>query len=113
MYLAYILKVCRTNLSIYLESSVSMAKDCFGTAYPWIVVTEDSSVFLISWRVGRHFPQVQMVVFVCRLEKYDSILGIQVFLHAFQCFFSLAVFNAYSGHYTHTLRLDEYLAVIA
>ncbi len=89
----------------------SSADHSFRNGDPWIVVTEDTCVFLVSRRVGGNLPKVQVISGISRLVKHNAVLGIQTLFHRIQCFLGKAFLHADSGNNAEALRLNENLSL--
>ena len=55
-----VLNVCRAGLFVDLKRAVTMADYSLGTADPWVVVTEDACVLLVSRGIAGNFAQFEM-----------------------------------------------------
>ncbi|MNO32640.1 hypothetical protein D3C76_226370 [compost metagenome] len=109
---ADVFQVSRSDFLIDLKSSVAMTQHGFSNHDPWVVVAENTRIFLVARRVRRNFAQVQIVLGVRRLLQNDTVFRIQTFLYGSQRFSGLPVFYTDTGHYADTLRLDENLAFL-
>ena len=112
MDIADLLQIGRADLSVDFKGPVSMAKESFCAAYPWVVVAENACVLLISWRIGGYFSQIQVIFLICWLQQYNSIFGVKILLYALESHLCLAVILSDACHYTHALRLDIDFSVI-
>ena len=117
--LTLIFQISRTGLFEDLESPAAMTENRLGTADPWIIMAEDSGIFLISRRVRRDLPKFYMIGCISRSLQDNAVSGIQAFFHTSERTGSsgrTSIFRnirADSGHHTHSLWFDKDLAFFA
>ena len=90
-----------------------MADYSLGTTDPWVVVTEDACVLLVSRGIAGNFAQFEMVLRVGGLQQHNAVLCVELVFHALQGGYGFAGVYADTCHDAHTLRLDEDLAFLA
>ena len=113
MDLTDVLNVCRAGLFVDLKRAVTMADYSLGTADPWVVVTEDAGVLLVSRGIAGNFAQFEMVLRVGGLQQHNAVLCVELVFHALQSGHGLTGVHTNTRHDAHALRLDEDLAFLA
>ena len=84
-----------------------MPQNSFRAGDPWVVVAENTCVFLVSGRIRADLAEIQIIACVSRLQQHNAEFAVEPFLDALERFFGFACFPADPGHDTHSLRLDE------
>ena len=113
MDLTDVLNVCRAGLFVDLKRAVTVADYSLGTADPWVVVTEDACVLLVSRGIAGNFAQFEMVLRVGGLQQHNAVLRVQFVFHTLQSGHGLTGVHTNTRHDAHALRLDEDLAFLA
>ena len=108
-----VLNVCRAGLFVDLKRAVTVADYSLGTADPWVVVTEDACVLLVSRGIAGNFAQFEMVFRVGGLQQHNAVLRVELVFRALQGGYGFAGVYADACHDAHALRLDENLAFLA
>ena len=106
MYLTEFLHIGRAGLLVDLKSTVAPADHGLGNGNPWVVMTENTRIFLISRWIRSDLAQFQMISGVGRLEQDDTVFGVQSFLDRIQRFFGKTFLDADTGEWTEALCLD-------
>ena len=73
MDFADIFDVGRAGLLVNLKSSVAASDDGFCDRNPWIIVTEDTCVFLVTAGICGDFAVLDVVVCECRVVKNKTV----------------------------------------
>ena len=66
--LADIFNISRTGSCVYLPCTIASSDNGLCDGNPWVVVTEDTGIFFISWWIRRNFTKLNMVSMVSRLQ---------------------------------------------
>ena len=77
--LADVFDASRAGLTVDFKSTVATANDGLCNRNPWIVVAEDTGIFLVSRRIRGNFTEVQVIFGVGRLQEHNAILCIKLF----------------------------------
>ncbi len=78
MDLTDVLNVCRAGLFVDLKRAVTVADYSLGTADPWVVVTEDAGVLLVSRGIAGNFAQLKVILGVSGLQQHNAVLRVQL-----------------------------------
>ncbi len=111
--LADLLNVCRADLAVNLECSVAAADNGLSNGNPGVVVAEDTSILLVSRRIGRDFAEVQMIGLIRRLLENNTVLGIEALLDGVKSLDCKTFLDTDACEYAEALRLDENLTLFA
>jgi len=85
----------------------------FTNDYPWVVVTENTTVFFISWWIRRNFTKFNVIILVSRPKNYNTVFWIKIFFYAVQRFFWITFIFTDFSHCTKTLCFNKDFSVFA
>ncbi len=81
MQFADVLEVSRANLFIVFPGLIATPDFSFANHDPWIVMTENSGIFLVARRIGGYFAILDIIFSKSRVVEHNSIVAVEVFFY--------------------------------
>lgn len=74
-------QIGRTGAAVNIEGPSAVSQHDLGQNDPWVVVTEDAAVFLVSRRIGADFAELGMIPGIGRGEQGHAMRREQTVAH--------------------------------